>query len=257
MVTLPSVWKGSKKRVSAFFDRTVTFVESTLLTTRVSKAGLANLHEPMSSSIAHHTAPATWSPSSPLLGISWGSSPFVLSDLLFNFLLPKGNFHRLGRATTGSISCVPLSPQPRFCSLPQFWSLFCSLVYQTMFRLAVASTVRSAVERSVWSGWAHLELPENGVHLFSKSVAKGVPFFTQIFHLVTANPFLCLQSLNGDSNQNCSCYTVFQLINFYKSLYPRGNSRCCVGISSVSEAVSFSLMCAIKTFILHVQKGKK
>lgn len=177
--------------------------------------------------------PRHWTLPSPCYLVSL---PSILKDVLrkqslCNFRLslpcssPQSKPPWVGTSTRVSISCVQLSPQLHFCSLPLFGLLFYPLVYQMTFRLPVASAVPSPVEECRRSGQIQSELPENGVHLFSKSVVEGVPFFTQNFHLVTINPFLCIRSSNRGSNQNCSCYTVFQLLNFYKSLYPRGNSR--------------------------------
>ena len=185
------------------------------------------------------------------LGMSWENSHFATLGHLRSFLLPKGN------SLSWVSSCVFYLANhcPPICS--QSWLLLCPLVYPGTFRWTRAGAMHSAVDRNIWGSWLiHLDIAGNSVTL-SEFMVAGALFFPNIFHLEIVKTFSCIQGLNRGSNQNCSCCADFQLISFYRSLYPRGNSRCHVGIRSVLEAVSFSLMCAIKTFILSIQKQKK
>ena len=89
--------------------------------------------------------------------------------------------------------------------------------------------MHSAVGGNIWGSWLiHLDIAGNSVTL-SEFMVAGALFFPNIFHLEIVKTFSCIQGLNRGSNQNCSCCADFQLISFYRSLYPRGNSRCHVG----------------------------
>lgn len=222
-------------------------MESTFIGQRVGKAVLVNLCEPVSLSTGHTAAPLLHllppSPSGDVLG----ERPFCHFRPSLQFSSAQRKLPQLG-----FIICVTLlhvaNHCPPICS--QSWLLLCPLVYPGTFRWTRARAMHSAVGGNIWGSWLiHLDLSGNSVNL-SEFMVAGAPFFPNIFHLEIVKTFPCIQGLNRGSNHNCSCYADFQLISFYRSLYPRGNSRCHVGIRSVLEAVSFSLMCAIKTFIL-------